>query len=183
MSRTDPHARPGEENPPRPTSLAPRPTPSPRLTFVSALHRAITEAAEIHYGRVRPIIRVRRGQLPALPWTTDCSGSITTLAQYAGLPDPNGQHYDGEGFTGTMLDHLPRTTLAHLRPGDLAVFGCKSIPTGHHVTAVLSIEKRTPAGVTVFSHGSERGPFPITVAQEAEWQPDGLAGVVYLALG
>lgn len=166
-----------------PTSSAPKPHPHGRDLLVHALHWGICHQPEIHYGQVRPITRVKPGQLPALPWTTDCSGSGTTLCQYAGVPDPNGLGYNGQGFTGSLLNHLAHVRLGQLRPGDPVVFGCHSYPQGHHVCWVTRIEGRSASQVFCFSHGQEKGPFEITVAQEAQYQPDGLAGVVYLSLG
>lgn len=51
----------------------------------------------------------------------DCSSSNTKQYQEAGLPDPNGRGYDGQGYTGTMWvrGSLTRSPQA----GDLAFYG------------------------------------------------------------
>lgn len=167
----------------QPTSAAKPPTVDKRQKLLQYLHWGIANNAQIHYGEVRPITRVKPGQLPKLPWTTDCSGSGTTLCQAAGIPDPNGNNYNGSGFTGSLLAHLKHIPAGRLKIGDPVVFGCHSYKAGHHVTWVTEIRSRKPEGIICFSHGSERGPFSISVADEAAYQPDGLSGVIYLTLG
>ncbi len=64
----------------------------------------VLNRSRIHYSEVRPIpVDLSFGELP---FTTDCSGFVTMLARWAGLPDPNGLGYSGSGYTGTLLTHL-----------------------------------------------------------------------------
>ena len=83
--------------------------------------------------------------------TTDCSGLATCCYFRAGAPDPNGLDYNGQGFTGTMLNHLPPIPLNRAQGGDLAVFG--AFP-GHHVVVLLT-GGEDPMCV---SHGGEGDP-------------------------
>src|ERR671937_861159 len=78
----------------------------------------VRNEARIHYAPVRPI-PLRR----TLPLTTDCSGFVTLCYYLAGAPDPNGLGYSGEGWTGTLLRHLPHIGHAAARPGDVVVWG------------------------------------------------------------
>lgn len=81
--------------------------------------------------------------------TCDCSESVTMMFRMAHLMDPNGLGYDGYGYTGTMLEHLPHFTdwnKAHR--GTLIVFGGG---TGTHVVMVTSPNGDNP---DVYSHGS-----------------------------
>ena len=59
----------------------------------------------INYAETRPI------PLHTKVWshhfTTDCSGFVTLMAKWAGIPDPNGLNYDGQGDTGTLLFPSP----------------------------------------------------------------------------
>src|SRR5713226_439418 len=103
----------------------------------------------IHYAEVRPIpvhIPVKHR-----PFTTDCSGFITILAKWAGVPDPNGRGYSGEGFTGTLLAHLPHIPFDRTWRGDLVVFGAG---TGQHVVMLMTggVHGGDP---WVASHGQE----------------------------
>ncbi len=95
----------------------------------------------------------------------DCSESVTLLCRLADLDDPNGLNYNGQGLTGTLLGHLrhysnPRAA----NIGALVVFGPG---TGHHVCMV----RRPGVNPLLFSHGQERGPFFISLSEEAKYQP------------
>jgi hypothetical protein len=103
-----------------------------RRAMVECCTWAIEHRSEITYGQVRPI----PVNLPKfyLPFTTDCSGFVTMMAKWSGNPDPNGSDFDGQGYTGTMLSHLPHVPLHQTVRGDLAVFG--GYP-GLHVVSFL----------------------------------------------
>ena len=90
----------------------------------------------------------------------DCSGMVTCLCKWAGLDDPNGLRYDHEGYTGTMLAHLPH----YRKPGNamvgaLVVFGPS---TGEHVCMV----RKPGADPLLFSHGFEGGPLYVKLSAE-----------------
>jgi hypothetical protein len=48
---------------------------------------------------------------------TDCSGYATLSYKEAGMPDPNHLGYNGEGYTGTLIQHGRKVSKA--QPGDL----------------------------------------------------------------
>ncbi len=130
---------------------------SVRDGIVAAARWGIEHEPQIHYGQVRPIPFGR-----ALPLTTDCSGFVTLCYYLAGAPDPNGRYYDGSGYTGTMLGHLPRVR-GRARCGDLVVWG--TYP-GRHVALVLE-----PGDDPLLcSHGQEHGPCAIRYSDENRWQ-------------
>lgn len=137
----------------------PPPLPAPRVRYVAALRDALAEHDRWDYSQTRP--------LPHPPHlsriVTDCSGSVTYLAELAKLPDPNGRHYDGLGYTGTLLDHCSQITRAQLRPGDLVVFGAYP---GHHVCAVLTVGDDP----MLWSHGRQGDPREISLSVEAASQ-------------
>lgn len=60
--------------------------------------------------------------------TTDCSGFVTTMAEWSKMPDSNGLNYNGSGNTGTMLSHLPHIPFNETWRGDLCVFGGEREP-------------------------------------------------------
>ena len=93
----------------------------------------------------------------------DCSGAVTCIYKWAGLSDPNGLDYSHEGYTGTMLAHLPHYTDARkCGVGALAVFGPG---TGEHVAMVY--ESDTVHGnPELFSHGARGLTGPIRLADE-----------------
>jgi hypothetical protein len=76
----------------------------------------------------------------------DCSAFATLCYKEAGCDDPNGNNYNGQGYTGTIASHGKTVTTP--RPGDLCLYG--SPPDYHHVTVYLG-------GGQVASCGSEQG--------------------------
>lgn len=170
----------------RATSLAPKPKPTLRQLVVRFALWGCAHEPQIHYAEVRPIPKVTPHALPSLPLTTDCSGFATMAYAYAGAPDPNGDDYDGQGFTGTLLAHARKAGaivgVAKVRPGDIVIYGCESNTNGHHAAVVVAVHSHTYSGIVTASHGQEKGPFEITVAEEAQYQPDGLDGVVFISL-
>jgi NlpC/P60 family len=118
--------------------------------------------ATIHYAETRPIpIDVAPGDYN---FTTDCSGFVTILARWAGLPDPNGRHYDGSGNTRTLLDNLTHIDKSQTWRGDLCVFG--KYP-GEHVVLLLEGGTRQD-DPQVVSHGQEAGPLIVNLSAEIQ---------------
>ena len=72
-----------------------------------------------------------------LPITSDCSSWVTSLCFWNGLNDPNGLKFNGQGYTGTLLDHLPHIDKKQVRVGDLVVYGAG---TGDHVAMVANVD-------------------------------------------
>lgn len=122
----------------------------------------------VHYGQVRPMVTakirdeaaLRRALARPAGITLDCSEIATLLCRLAGLADPNGRGYDGSGYTGTMLEHLPHyDDPRRANIGALVVLGPG---TGEHVCMV-----RTPGPDPIlFSHGWEGGPALIRFSAE-----------------
>jgi hypothetical protein len=132
----------------------------------------VRETARVHYRQIRPmrtrpihsLHMLQQTLYDANGVTMDCSESVTMLCHIVGLADPNGFDYDGTGFTGTLLHHLPHySDPAMAGVGALVVFGPGS---GDHVCMV----RRPGANPTLFSHGSERGPIWITLNDEKRYQ-------------
>lgn len=109
----------------------------------------VTNKVRIHYAQTRPIQGIGRPR--RLPLSTDCSGFVTLCYNWAKAPDPNGNGYNGYGYTGTILQHCLSITRSAARPGDLVVFGGGS---GDHVVVIVG----TGANPAVVSHGQEAGP-------------------------
>jgi hypothetical protein len=131
-----------------------------RARIVSLAKFYSANGARVHYKQIRPM--PLKGSLPL---TTDCSGFATMLCKLAGALDPNGTHFDGTGFTGTMLRHLARIPQAKALPGDLIVFGPG---TGDHV--VILMESGHFSDPLVCSHGQEKGPLILRLSEEARHQ-------------
>jgi hypothetical protein len=135
---------------------------SVRDEIVGVARWGIRNAARIHYAEARPM-PLRR----TLPLATDCSGFATLCYFLAGAPDPNGLGYIGQGYTGTLLRHLPHVPPERAQPGDLVVWG--RYP-GHHCAVVLE-----PGDDPLLaSHGGESGPLEIRLSDEEHVQ-DGRA--------
>jgi hypothetical protein len=125
-----------------------------RDLYVEMLNYTLAHPSNWRYQEVRPIPYW-------LPYKTsetiitDCSGSVSLHAKWAKAPDPNGLSFNGEGYTGTILEHCQHITSYMLKPGDLVVFG--SYPGTHCVAYLGSGE--------VFSHGEPGDPRRYTLAE------------------
>lgn len=122
---------------------------------------------DVHYAQVRPMRTVHLSESQAVAQlqhgpglTMDCSEAVTCLCKWAGLHDPNGRGYSGEGFTGTLLAHLPHYhDPAGAKVGALVVFGPG---TGDHVAMVME----PGADPLLWSHGYEGGPRKVALSHE-----------------
>ncbi len=139
----------------------------------------VTNNAQIHYPPGDLNARPMPINIPkySLPFTTDCSGFVTMMAKWSGALDPNGLGYDGQGYTGTLLQHLPHITKEESLPGDLVVFGP---PPGEHVVAL--IEAGTVADPLAVSHGQESDPCRISLSALMSYFESRYPGVTYLRL-
>jgi hypothetical protein len=149
-------------------------TQAQRNEIVSIAEYLIGQASTIHYPNpdVRPGGLMSTRTIPSLEAlkqmfgtgravTMDCSEAVTFVFRLAGLEDPNGLNYNGEGFTGTLLSHLPHyTDINRAHPGAIVIFGTG---TGDHACIVLEHDISNPF---LFSHGSEIGPLKIQLEDE-----------------
>lgn len=133
---------------------------SARERVVAWANWGVRNAGPIHYSQRRPIDGLDRpGKLPL---NVDCSGWVTCCYRWGGAIDPNGNGYNGSGYTGTLMRYCRRIKEEWLRPGDLVTFG--AFPGTHVVIMVGS----GPNGLCV-SHGQEKGPlrYALSVAKGA----------------
>ena len=146
-----------------------------RQGMVSQCQWAIANRTKISYSQIRPI----PVNLPphSLPFTTDCSGFVTLMAKWSGNQDPNGNGFDGQGYTGTMLTHLPHIALRNTWRGDLAVFGAYP---GVHVVTLLQGGSQD-ADPAVASHGGQAGPGRYSLSDVVSFFGPGVP-VTYLQL-
>lgn len=93
---------------------------------------------------------------PNVPNWTDCSGMCTWEYKSGRAPDPNGFHYNGYGFTGTMLEN--GTVISTPVVGCLAFYGH---PVSHVALYI--------GGGRVISHGSEAGPLLLDVHYRSDF--------------
>jgi hypothetical protein len=135
-----------------------------RQAFVDNCLWGAEHHAQFNYAEIRPIpIHLPRRTSSKI--TTDCSGFVTLMAKWAGLPDPNGLGYNGEGYTGSLLHHLSHIPFHETWRGDLCVYGTG---TGTHVVA-LSMGGVREANPIVYSHGQQGGPFALTLNAESAY--------------
>lgn len=73
---------------------------------------------------------------PVSRWRLDCSSSVTLIYKKANLPDPNGRNYDGQGYTGTLVQHGRRVNYGGI--GDLNFYGDQGGGVPKHVTITVS---------------------------------------------
>lgn len=121
------------------------------------------------YAEVRPMHLAKN----PLPWTGDCSSFVTLCYYLAGAPDPNGLNYDGQGYTGTELQHgsvieyhmarmltvAETVALEHVLPGDAIVYG--PFPGWH--TALVVENGLDPLTVSM---GQQGDPNYVRVSQD-----------------
>jgi len=93
------------------------------------------------------------------PCVCDCSAFVTYCYSWAGAADPNGQGYDGQGYTGTLLSHGAPIALHDVQPGDVIVYGPG---TGDH-TAVIVEAGADPLTVSM---GEQGDPSYVRVSQD-----------------
>lgn len=134
--------------------------PKVRERIVAYALWGVANEPQIHYRQVRPIDNLDSPY--TLPTWVDCSGFVTCAYKPAGASDPNGNDYNGDGFTGTLLAHLEHIDRTELQAGDLIVFGPGS---GDHVVVVV----QAGANPLLVSHGTEGGPAQLTLSQEASY--------------
>jgi hypothetical protein len=143
-------------------------TPAQRQHLHALMGWLEAHEPQIHYAQVRPMrTRVLREQQLADVLaadegsvTMDCSEAVTLLCRLAGLKDPNGQSYNGSGFTGTLLRTLPHYSAPKAADvGALVVYGAGS---GEHVSMVYE----PSADPVLWSHGTEGGPLFIPLSEQ-----------------
>lgn len=140
-------------------------TAAQRNRLAQLARNLIAHEPQVHYSQVRPYpVHAKPGQYPI---TLDCSSAVTLLCKWAGLKDPNGPHYNynGYGYTGTLLDGPCRHYFSPARAyvGALVIFGPG---TGEHAAMVIGELGHNPL---LFSHGMERGPLAIRLHDEAQY--------------
>ena len=151
-----------------------------RRAMVANCRWAVAHRDRFRYEQVRPIpVGASRDDQPII---TDCSGFVTLMARWSGIEDPNGRGYNGEGWTGTLLEHLPAVGFTRTQPGDIAVFG--TFP-GVHCAVLLEAGRLAagagPADPWAVSHGVPGDPRRTRLSRLASYfRKDG--PVVYLQL-
>lgn len=148
-------------------------TAKQRRELATAMDFLVAHEPHVHYPpgdrrtgsvyAIKTLQTLERRVLAPQGLTLDCSQSVELLCHVAGLQDPNGLGYRSDGYTGTLLDHLP-----HYRGpkgasvGALVVFGPG---TGEHVCMV----RHPGEDPILFSHGQERGPVYIRLSVERRY--------------
>lgn len=83
----------------------------------------------------------------------DCSEAVTILCHMAGLKDPTGFGYTGDGNSATMTSHLSHfTNPLHTMSGTIVTFGNGGVD---HAAMVYSGGQTDPL---LWSHGTAAGP-------------------------
>jgi hypothetical protein len=149
--------------------LAAKPAQTPRTEMVKWCEWGISHEGEIHYAPVRPIVFSSPGHLPL---TTDCSGSTILFAKWAGVPAHGGLQYNGAGSSFSLSAGLRHISWGDTQNGDLVCW------PAHHVAVVID-----KSNSMLESHGMERGPLRISLADEAAYhRSHGQGEPVFLSL-
>jgi peptidoglycan hydrolase-like protein with peptidoglycan-binding domain len=129
-----------------------------RQQIVNWAHWGVAHHAGFHYSENAN--RMEGIGHPGVPCHCDCSAFVTLCYNWAGVTqDPNGQNYDGQGYTGTLLSHGTPITIAQAVPGDVIVYGPG---TGDHTALIV---QGGPDPLTV-SMGEEGDPSYVHVSQD-----------------
>lgn len=111
----------------------------------------------IHYTQTSKRMQIVRTQLNTLAKLEaqcrkslyeDCSSSTTGIYYIGRMPDPNGLGYNGQGYTGTQINHGRRSATA---PFGALIFYTNASGAVSHVTMSMG-------DGTCFSHGNEAAP-------------------------
>ena len=130
-----------------------------RQAIVAWAHWLMEHKAEMNYSEGPARMSAIGVWPPKFPIDCDCSAFVTLCYWLAGADDPNGQHYDHEGYTGTLLSHgliIPRE---QVQAGDVIVYGPS---TGWH-TALIVQAGHDPLTI---SHGQQGDPSLVHVSQD-----------------
>ena len=118
--------------------------------------RSNANEPKIHYSQNRPMTHL--GDDPEDGFTADCSGHSTSSYYEAGWPDPNDNGYNGNGYTGTLVNN-PKVG-APYKVGDLALYGTSTGNTTHVCTCYVAGDAYSS---TWCSHGSEAAPYAVSL--------------------
>jgi hypothetical protein len=96
-------------------------TPEKRMreAIVAAAMYWYSKRYQIPYSQYRPF---QLGRPPWVPSRWDCSGFVTACYYAAKAPDPNGRGYDGQGYTGTLMNRGTKATYSNIKLGDLIFY-------------------------------------------------------------
>jgi NlpC/P60 family len=125
-----------------------------RKAMVEQARWMIAHEPSIHYSVHRPIPQYSKDHLPM---TLDCSGSVISLARWAGVKSPSGTGY-ASGSTEQLYERCPKIDLKDAQPGDLVLYSIGS--DQKHVSMILV----TGGDPLLFSHGLEAGPQAIRLS-------------------
>lgn len=124
--------------------------------------RSIDAASDIHYLQQRAMTCL--GIAPEAGFTADCSEHSTAAYWWArirtgvAVPDPNGNAYNGYGYTGTLIAN-PEASHPW-KVGDLAIYGRSFGDTSHVCTCYVAGSDSTSVWC---SHGSEEAPYAVSL--------------------
>lgn len=122
---------------------------------VDAANYWILHRDESRYGQVRPM---PLDKPPDVPRVTDCSGHVTTVYFAAGAPDPNGRGYDGQGYTGTLIQQGRTVSPYACELLDLVFYGFTTRPGPAFPYGAPTHVAVYVGGGYVSSDGSDSGP-------------------------
>jgi peptidoglycan hydrolase-like protein with peptidoglycan-binding domain len=132
-----------------------------RQQIVHAAYIGYKNRDRIHYTQSNERMQgvTKNIRPPKFPTQEDCSSFVTWCYFVAGAPDPNGNGYNGTGYTGDQIGQGKETQ--EPRPGDLVFYG-RSHGDINHVTLFVGNGQ-------VISHGQETGPmlYPIDYSRGA----------------
>jgi len=137
--------------------------PSPDRLLSAASIFAYNVRGSIHYTEGSERMYGVRNHIhpPEIPRYEDCSSFATWLYYTSGLPDPNRRGYDGQGYTGTMIDNGRQVSVNEARLGDLVFYGWGFNGAPKHVAMSLGHGR-------VISHGSESGPLLLGIRYRSD---------------
>jgi len=175
MTRTEVEVDPTDPEPSADPVDAPEPEPktgkkaaASRSKFVSQARGGVGKK-DVSYEQRRPITELSSDKL--VPIATDAAGYLIASAKWAGLDDPSGNEYSGEGTTGDLL-----------KLEQISASGCSTTPpspcpTACHSPFFASVRTAAlwpePGDLVVFGGGTGHSAAVLTEAKKGEWQAVG----------
>lgn len=136
-----------------------------REVAVAVMNLLVADKQQIDYVQHRPMHTIAIDSIDALVKALsarigmDCSESTVLVFHIAGLKDPTGNGYDGEGNTESMLANTMKhfSDPAEANPCSLVIFDADQPLDKQHVAIVHTADK-TSGNPLLFTHGHQGDP-------------------------
>jgi cell wall-associated NlpC family hydrolase len=145
-------------------AAAPSRVSTPMDDVIAEAYYGLSEAGRLVYTQHRPMPPDLESHLAN--FGVDCSTFVTLCYKAGGLPDPNGQNYNGYGYTGTLWSGGMAVPSVNIEPGDLIFYGSM----GGMLLAIPGHVAISVGGGFAISFGSEPGPKKVAILYRKDFR-------------